>query len=100
QSEIEAELGFFRTTKSSSRAEKNRNSEPKLTACAADSEHLPRDTGTMSTGLEGNQADGSRVHFDDGVGGRRCRARRSMQLGEGDADSTIAVGGEDSSAAP
>ncbi|CAN0297750.1 unnamed protein product, partial [Ectocarpus sp. 12 AP-2014] len=100
QSEIEAELGFFRTTKSSSRAKKNRNSEPKPTACAADSEHRPRDTGTMSTRLEGNEADGSHVHFDDGVGGRGCRARHSVQLGEGDAGSTIAVGGEDSSAAP
>ncbi|CBJ48836.1 eIF-2alpha kinase GCN2 similar to Eukaryotic translation initiation factor 2-alpha kinase 4 (GCN2-li [Ectocarpus siliculosus] len=63
-------------------------------------DHLPRDTGTMSTGLEDNEADGSHVHFDDGVGGRGCRARHSMQLGEGDAGSTVAVGGEDSSAAP
>ncbi|CAB1109132.1 unnamed protein product [Ectocarpus sp. CCAP 1310/34] len=100
QSEIEAELGFFLTTKSSSSANKNRNLEPKPTACAADSEHRLRDTGTMHTGLEGNEADGNHVHFDDGVGGRGCPARHSMALGEGDAGSTIAVRGEDSSAAP
>ncbi|CAM9387141.1 unnamed protein product, partial [Ectocarpus sp. 4 AP-2014] len=100
QSEMEAELGFFRTTKSSSRGKKNRNSEPKPTACGANSEHVPRDTGTMSTGLKGNEAGGSHVHFDDSVGGRGCQTRHSMELGEGDTGTTIAVGGEDSSAAP